>query len=99
MAAIVITGAAGMVGSHLLERLASSGAGPVVGSYFRPTIRIEDIAGRFDLRELDVRHAEPVRRLIAHERPATIYNLAGRACRCGPGTTRGRRWRSTSSAP
>jgi GDP-4-dehydro-6-deoxy-D-mannose reductase len=77
MPGVLITGAAGMVGSHLLERLAADGA-EVVASYFRPTIRLADIAG-FPLQELDVRYAEPVRRMIAAQRPDTIFHLAAQS--------------------
>ena len=79
MAGVVITGAAGMVGSHLLERLQRDGVADTLGTYYRPTIRFEDIAGRFALAELDVRYAEPVRRLIAARRPAVIFHLAGQS--------------------
>lgn len=68
-----------MIGSHLLERLAETGENSVIGTYHRPTIRIEDISGRFDLEELDVRYAEPVRRAIARHRPEVIYHLAAQS--------------------
>ena len=77
MAGVLITGAAGMVGSHLLEHLAASGEEPIA-TYCRPTIRLSDIA-RFAPVELDVRHAEPVRRLLAARRPRTIYHLAAQS--------------------
>lgn len=79
MARILITGAAGMIGSHLLERLAARGEHDVVGTYHRPTIRFEEIAGRFRLEELDVRYGEMVRRAIAHHRPQVIYHLAAQS--------------------
>ena len=79
MARILITGAAGMVGSHLLERLAETGERDVIASYHRPTIRIEDIAGRFALEELDMRYSEPVRRAVARHRPQVIYHLAAQS--------------------
>ena len=79
MARILITGAAGMVGSHLLERYAALGEHDVLGTYHRPTIRIEEIEGRFPLIELDVRYAEPVRRTIAEHRPQVIYHLAAQS--------------------
>ncbi len=75
MAGVLVTGAAGMVGSHLLEHLAAGGE-ELIATYCRPTIRLADIADRFAPRELDVRHAEPVRRLIAARRPQVIYHLA-----------------------
>jgi GDP-4-dehydro-6-deoxy-D-mannose reductase len=78
MARILITGAAGMVGSHLLEHLTGAGH-DVLGSYHRPTIRMADIEGRFVLVELDVRYAEPVRRLVATFRPEVIYHLAAQS--------------------
>ncbi len=79
MAGVMITGAAGLVGSHLLERLRDDGAGELLGAYSRPTIRLDDIAGRFEMFELDMRYAEPVRRVIAARRPAAIYHLAAQS--------------------
>jgi len=79
MARILITGAAGLVGSHLLERLAELGEHDVLGTFHRPTIRIEEIAGRFSLAELDVRYSEPVRRSIALHQPEVIYHLAAQS--------------------
>jgi nucleoside-diphosphate-sugar epimerase len=78
MARILITGAAGMVGSHLLERLAALGEHDVIASYHRPTIRLDDVAG-FRLEELDIRYAEPVRRSVARHRPQVIYHLAAQS--------------------
>ncbi len=66
-----------MVGSHLLERLAADRA-EVLGTYYRPTIQFADIA-RFPLQELDVRYAEPVRRVVARHRPDTIFHLAAQS--------------------
>jgi nucleoside-diphosphate-sugar epimerase len=79
MARILITGAAGMIGSHLLETLAARGEHDVTGSFYRPTIRLEDIAGRFTLMELDVRYGEMVRRCLAQQRPQVIYHLAAQS--------------------
>jgi GDP-4-dehydro-6-deoxy-D-mannose reductase len=75
----LVTGAAGMVGSHLLERLNSAAPGVSLGTYFRPTVRLEELAGRFALAELDVRDRVAVRDMIARERPATIYHLAAQS--------------------
>lgn len=79
MAGVLVTGAAGMVGSHLLEHLAAADGGELIATYCRPTIRFADIADRFAPLELDVRHAEPVRRLIARRRPQVIYHLAAQS--------------------
>lgn len=79
MAGILVTGAAGMVGSHLLEHLQAKGGTELIATYHRPTIRLADIAGRFALVELDVRYSEPVRRLIAARRPEVIYHLAAQS--------------------
>ena len=79
MARILITGAAGMVGSHLLERLDAMRPGGVLGSYFRPTVRLEELAGRLPLVELDVRDKAAVFALIAAERPPEIYHLAAQS--------------------
>jgi nucleoside-diphosphate-sugar epimerase len=77
MTTTLITGAAGMVGSHLLERLHAAGEA-VVATYHRPTIRLADIA-HLTLEELDVRYSEPVRRMIARHRPDRVFHLAAQS--------------------
>ncbi len=79
MRRILVTGAAGMVGSHLLEWLERDAPGAAIGTWFRPTVRMEELAGRFALRELDVRDADAVRDLIEAERPPVIYHLAAQS--------------------
>jgi nucleoside-diphosphate-sugar epimerase len=74
----LVTGAAGMVGSHLLERLEAIAPGSAVGACFRPTVRIEDLRG-LQLATLDVRDRDAVRDLVAAVRPAVIYHLAAQS--------------------
>ncbi len=74
----LVTGAAGMVGSHLLERLAQTQT-DALGTWFRPTIRMEELAPTIRLAELDIRDRAAVRDLIAAERPGTIYHLAAQS--------------------
>ncbi len=68
-----------MIGSHLLEAYGAADAGDVVGCWFRPTIRMAEIAGRFALEELDIRDAGAVRKMIAAHRPAIIHHLAAQS--------------------
>jgi GDP-4-dehydro-6-deoxy-D-mannose reductase len=75
----LVTGAGGMVGSHLLERLAVQAPGSAIGTSFRPTVRIEEFGGRVALAELDVRDRDAVRAMFVRERPDVIYHLAAQS--------------------
>ena len=79
MADVLITGAGGMVGSHLLEHLAGTDPAGVLGSYFRPTVHLGELDPALRLTELDVRDRDSVAALIEAERPATIYHLAAQS--------------------
>lgn len=79
MARILITGAAGMIGSHLLEILATKGETAVLGTYHLPTIDITELAPRFQLQKLDVRDAGAVYETIDRARPQVIYHLAAQS--------------------
>ncbi len=74
----LITGAAGMVGSHLYEQLAARG-GSVIGTYFRPTVELEEIVGAERMIELDVRYRGQVERVLREHRPEIIYHLAAQS--------------------
>jgi GDP-4-dehydro-6-deoxy-D-mannose reductase len=79
---VLITGAAGMVGSHLAERLAADRPGVrILASFHRPTINEAEfhaIPGMEPI-PLDVRHFEVVRRLLMAEKPTEIYHLAAQS--------------------
>lgn len=79
MPRVLITGAAGMVGSHLLDYLHAAAPGQVIGSYFRPTVRIAELAARAALVELDVRDTQAVFQLVAEQRPEQIFHLAAQS--------------------
>ena len=85
---VLITGAAGFIGSHVTEALLARGDG-VVGiddfdDFYSPAIKRANLAEalphpRFTLLEGDVRDADAMRRAIAEWKPAVIVHLAARA--------------------
>lgn len=72
-----VTGAGGMVGSHLAERLALQAE--VVGTSFRNTVPVEEIQGTVRLIEMDVRNWQAMRDFIADYQPEVIYHLAAQS--------------------
>ncbi|MBW8881242.1 MAG: GDP-mannose 4,6-dehydratase [Asticcacaulis sp.] len=75
---ILITGAAGMVGSHLFERLRREGRS-VLGTYYRPTIDVDDVEDFKSFVELDVRYRSEVDRFLRAHKPGVIYHLAAQS--------------------
>ncbi len=61
---ILITGACGMVGSHMVEYFHREGGHKIVGTYFKPTTDLEDIRGKVHLVECDVRYYQRVLDII-----------------------------------
>jgi len=74
----LVTGACGMIGSHLVERLRASGQS-VVGTYFRPTTDLAEISGHIELHELDLRYGSHVAAILARFKPQTIYHLGAQS--------------------
>lgn len=77
MKRVFVTGAGGMVGSHLVERLAAQAE--VVGTSFRNTVPVEEIRGSVRLIEMDVRKWHEMRDFIAEFQPGVIYHLAAQS--------------------
>ena len=85
---ILVTGAAGFIGSHLVDRLLADGH-HVVGldnfdPFYEPLRKRRNLSSaldhpRFRLVELDLRDADTLHRLVAELRPAGIVHLAARA--------------------
>ncbi len=78
---ILLTGGAGFIGSHLLERLIARGDDVAVlddfNDYYDPAIKRRNLpAGGFRLHERDIRDAAD---LVARERPDALVHLAARA--------------------
>jgi GDP-4-dehydro-6-deoxy-D-mannose reductase len=79
MVQTLITGATGMIGSHLIEHVQRLSPGTVVGTSFRPTIAVTGIGVSCPLVPLDVRDWPGVRDCIAAYRPEVIYHLAAQS--------------------
>jgi UDP-glucose 4-epimerase len=80
MAKIIVTGAAGFIGSHTVDQLLTAGHAVVGVDNFR-TGRRGNLAAAlgapaFSLHELDVAEPGVLDRLVARERPAAIIHLA-----------------------
>ncbi|RMH26606.1 MAG: NAD-dependent epimerase/dehydratase family protein [Planctomycetota bacterium] len=89
-APVLITGAAGFIGSHLAEALLAGG-GRVVGldcfdEFYDPAVKRENAerlaragGGRFTMIEADVRDARALGRVFDEHRPGSVVHLAARA--------------------
>lgn len=75
---ILVTGAGGMVGSHMVEILFEKGEN-VVGTYYKPTVNISEIDSRINLIECDVRYPANVERVLEQYMPKKIFHLAAQS--------------------
>src|SRR5690242_16649136 len=78
---ILLTGGAGFIGSHLLERLIARGDDVAViddfNDYYDPRIKRSNLPkGGYRLHEGDIRNAAPV---VEREKPDLVIHLAARA--------------------
>src|SRR5689334_6887372 len=77
-APILVTGASGFAGSHLVERLAASGADVVAWRHRRPAPDTT-VHARVRWAEVEIDDAAAVARAIGEARPAAVVHCAGAA--------------------
>lgn len=75
---VMVTGAGGMVGSHMVELLHSQGE-DVLGTYYKPTTDITELDPAIRMVECDVRYYQSVLRIISNFMPEQIYHLAAQS--------------------
>lgn len=75
---VLVTGAGGMVGSHMVELLHNRGD-EVLGTYYKPTTDIKEIPSEILMKECDVRYYQNVERIITEFMPDQIYHLAAQS--------------------
>src|SRR5438067_9191036 len=88
---ILVTGAAGFAGSHLLDRLASGGAGSNLVAWHRPGGSPPRNVSGVRWEAVDLLDARQVDAAVARARPSAVYHCAGEA-------HVGRAWDATESA-
>lgn len=75
---VLVTGAGGMVGSHMVELFHDKGI-DVIGTYYKPTTDIKEISVDIKMIECDVRYAPSVENIIIEYQPTQIYHLAAQS--------------------
>jgi len=83
---ILVTGGAGFIGSHLVERLLAEGHAVAVlddfNDFYDPAIKRANVAafaGQVAIYEADLRDGAAVTRIVGEQRPEAIIHLAARA--------------------
>jgi nucleoside-diphosphate-sugar epimerase len=77
---VLITGSAGMVGSHLIDYYRQHlPKEKIIGTWFKPTIDVNDILTECEAIECDVTNPEHVHSLINRYRPSKIFHLAAQS--------------------
>lgn len=75
---VLVTGAGGMVGSHMVEILHDQGE-DVLGTYYKPTTDITEIDSSIRMIECDVRYYQSVLNIISEFQPDKIFHLAAQS--------------------
>ncbi len=77
---ILITGTAGMVGSHLLEYYSGKIKKEyLIGTYYNPTINLNDITDLCVPLKLDIRNASAFEKTIHEFKPGKIFHLGAQS--------------------
>jgi UDP-glucose 4-epimerase len=74
----IVTGGAGFIGSHLVDRLVSNGHRVVIIDDLSSG-RAENVAPAADLVVADISDAEPLGRIVAAARPTAVFHLAAQS--------------------
>ena len=75
---ILVTGAGGMVGSHMVEKLFDEGH-DVLGTFYKPTVDLKEINPKIKMIECDVRYPKNVEKIIMEFKPEKIFHLAAQS--------------------
>jgi GDP-4-dehydro-6-deoxy-D-mannose reductase len=75
---VMVTGAGGMVGSHMVELLYEQGH-EVLGTYYKPTTNMAELDPAIKMVECDVRYHQAVQRIIMEFQPEQICHLAAQS--------------------
>ena len=75
---ILVTGAGGMVGSHMVEMLHTRGE-TVLGTFYKPTVDLSELDKCIKMLECDVRYFQSVLNIISLFKPDQIFHLAAQS--------------------
>ena len=76
---ILITGACGMVGSHLIDHYFDQYGIKPIATFYKPTTDIQEIQQKAIWTECDVRYGDKLRNLIFEYKPSKIFHLAAQS--------------------